>query len=107
MNRPSVLFAAVPILLAVGCATFPDSSSTRLQSEDMIAHSFTAPDPALLKRLTQDKSQQICSKLNGAELSHDESAEVVNLARASVKYPASNKLTGDWKIGERLAHDGA
>ena len=32
---------------------------------------------------------------------------MVKLARASIRYPASGKLVGDWKIGENLAHDGA
>src|SRR5690606_23666264 len=42
-----------------------------------------------------------------APLSQAEAAEVVKLARASIRYPASGKLVGDWKRGEKLAHDGA
>jgi sulfur-oxidizing protein SoxX len=61
----------------------------------------------LLKRLQQDPSQQICSKIGGSQLTPDEAAQVVKLARDSIKLPASGKLVGDWKVGDQLAHDGA
>jgi sulfur-oxidizing protein SoxX len=96
-----------PALLAVGCATYPDQATTRQNAEKMVSESFSAPMPALLKRLVQDKSQQICSKIGGAELTQAEADEVLKLARASIKYPESGKLVGDWKAGDTLAHDGA
>jgi len=94
-------------LIAGGCATHPDPATTRQMAEKMVSEDFTAPDPALLKRLVQDKSQQICSKIGDARLTQEEAAEVVKLARASIQYPASGKLVGNWKIGDVLAHDGA
>jgi len=97
----------VPALVIAGCATYPDPATTRRVAEKMVNESFTAPAPALLKRLAQDKSQQICSKIAGAQLTQEEAAEVVRLARASIKYPPSGKLVGDWKRGDKLAHDGA
>lgn len=96
-----------PVLVAAGCASAPDEATTRQIAEKMVRESFTAPAPNLLKRLDQDRSQQICSKIAGAKLTQEEAAEVVKLARASIKYPASGKLVGDWKIGNKLAHDGA
>src|ERR1043166_3288989 len=102
-----VFLAIVAALAAAGGATFPDPSPTRADAEKMVADSFTAPDPKLLKRLAQDESQQICSKVGDGKLTQKESAEVVKLARASIVYPAAGKLVGDWKIGENLAHDGA
>jgi len=97
----------VPALVIAGCATYPDPATTRRVAEKMVSESFTAPAPALLKRLAQDKSQQICSKIGGAQLTQEEAAEVARLARASIKYPPSGKLVGDWKRGDKLAHDGA
>jgi L-cysteine S-thiosulfotransferase len=94
-------------LIAAGCATYPDQQSTRELAEKMVAESFSAPAPALLKRLEQDKSQQICSKIGGAALTPAEADEVLKLARASIRYPQSGKLLGDWKAGDTLAHDGA
>lgn len=96
-----------PAVIAAGCATFPDPAATRESVEKMVSESFSAPAPALLKRLVQDRSQQLCSKIGDAKLNQEEAAEVVSLARASIKYPASGRLVGDWKEGERLAHDGA
>ena len=72
----------------------------------MVFEAFSA-SPAHLKRLEQDRSQQICSKVGDAKLSPEEAAEVVKLARDSIKYPASGQIVGDWKTGDMLAHDGA
>jgi sulfur-oxidizing protein SoxX len=96
-----------PALIAAGCATFPDAATTRQIAETMVSEDFTAPTPALLKRLEQDRSQRICSRIGDAKLTQEEAAEVVQLARASIQYPASGKLVGDWKAGNTLAHDGA
>jgi sulfur-oxidizing protein SoxX len=101
------LVLGAPAAIALGCATYPDPATTRDIAEKMVSESFTAPAPALLKRLEQDRSQRICSKIGGAKLTQEEAAEVVKLARASIQYPASGKLAGDWKAGESLAHDGA
>jgi sulfur-oxidizing protein SoxX len=101
------LVLGAPAAIALGCATHPDPATTRDIAEKMVSESFTAPTPALLKRLEQDRSQRICSKIGGAKLTQEEAAEVVKLARASIQYPASGKLAGDWKAGESLAHDGA
>ena len=97
----------VPALIAAGCATFPDEATTREIAEKMVREDFTAPEPGLLKRLVQDRSQQICSKIAGARLTQEEAAEVVRLARESIKYPDSGRLVGDWKRGNQLAFDGA
>ena len=94
-------------LVAAGCATFPDPAVTQQAVEKMLREDFTAPSPTHLKRLAQDRSQQICSKIGEAKLTQEESAEVVKLARASIQYPSSGQFVGDWKRGNTLAHDGA
>ena len=95
------------LLIASGCATFPDQATTRQIVEKMVSEDFTAPAPALLKRLAQDRSQLLCSKIGGAKLTPEDTAEVVKLARESIRYPASGKFAGDWQRGNELAHDGA
>lgn len=109
MEKTWLKWAALgaPAVIAAGCATYPDQATTRQIAEKMVSEGFSAPMPALLKRLVQDKSQQICSKIGDAELTQAEAAEVVKLARASIQYPQSGKLVGDWKVGDKLAHDGA
>jgi sulfur-oxidizing protein SoxX len=109
MKNISIRWIALgaPLALLGGCASGPDEATTRQIAEKMVQTSFTAPAPHLLKRLEQDRAQQICSKIGEAKLTQEEAAEVVKLARASFKYPASGKLVGEWKVGEKLAHDGA
>jgi sulfur-oxidizing protein SoxX len=93
-------------LMVAGCASYPDQATTRQMAEKMVFEAFDA-SPAHMKRLEQDRSQQICSKIGNATLSQEEAAEVVKLARASIQYPASGQLSGDWKTGDQLAHDGS
>jgi len=109
MNKTWLKWAVVstPALIAAGCATYPDPATTHRIAEKMVSEDFSAPMPTLLKRLVQDRSQQICSKIGDAKLTQEEAAEVVKLARASIQYPQSGKLVGDWKTGETLALDGA
>ena len=107
MNRNMLKWSTLCIAAIVtGCATFPDTQTTRQAAEKMVSEDFTAPAPELLKRLTQDRSQQICSKIGDAKLTQDEAAEVVKLSRESIRYPTGT-MAGDWKRGNALAHDGA
>lgn len=107
MNRKILwsLYAAIGAL-AAGCATYPDQATTRQMAEKMVFEAFSA-SPAHMKRLEQDRSQQICSKVGDARLTQEEAAEVVRLARESIRYPASGNVIGNWKTGDILAHDGA
>jgi sulfur-oxidizing protein SoxX len=99
--------AVAPVLVAAGCASYPDEATTRQTAEKMVGEAFSATSPAFSRRVVQDRSQQICSKIGNAKLTQQESAEVVKLARASIKYPASGRLVGDWKVGAKLAYDGS
>jgi sulfur-oxidizing protein SoxX len=108
MRDPGLKWAVLGAgaLIAAGCATYPDQATTRQFAEKMVGEGFNA-SPAHAKRLVQDPSQKICSKIADAKLTQAEAAEVVKLARASIQYPKSGKLIGDWKTGNRLAHNGA
>ena len=96
----------VPVLIAAGCASLPDEATTRQIAEGMVKTGFSAT-PEHAKRLVQDKSQQMCSKIGDARLTPGEADEVLKLARASLKYPQSGKLVGDWKVGAKLAYNGS
>lgn len=93
-------------LIIAGCAAFPDEATTRQIGEKMVNEAFPGLPPAYAMRVAQDRSQQICSKIGTAKLTQEESAEVVKRARAAIKYPASGKLAGDWKVGAKLAYNG-
>jgi len=92
--------------MTAGCASYPDEATTRQMAEKMVYDAFDF-SPAHKGRLDQDRSQQICSKIGDAKLTQAEAAEIVKLARESIQYPASGKLSGNWKMGDQLAHDGA
>src|SRR5262245_58622864 len=101
-NRHVLLKRAVLVVVAcaaTSCVSYPDPTETRRVAEKMVSEDFSAPRPELLKRLVQDRSQQICSKIEHAPLTQEEAAEVVKLARDSIRYPQSGKLAGDWKTG--------
>ncbi len=94
------------LVIAAGCATFPDAQTTRELAEKMIATSYPGMPESLTRRTVQDRAQQICSKIGEAKLTQEDAAEVVRLSRESIRYPASGVLVGDWKTGARLAFAG-
>jgi sulfur-oxidizing protein SoxX len=96
----------VPLLVALGCTSFPDAQTTRGLGEKMMAGSYPGMPESLTRRTVQDRAQQICSKIGQAKLTREEAAEVVRLSRESIQYPGSGRLAGDWKVGARLAFAG-
>jgi L-cysteine S-thiosulfotransferase len=102
-----LLLLLAPALLAAGCASFPDRETIRAGGEDAIAHAYPGMPPALVARSSQDASQKLCSKAPEDKLTAEEARQIVESARASIKYPPSGKLVGDWKIGAQLVANGA
>jgi len=97
----------VPALIAAGCASFPDRETIRAEGEDAIAHAYPGMPAALTARASQDASQKLCSKAPEDKLTAEDAMQIVENARASIKYPASGRLVGDWKIGAQLVMNGA
>jgi sulfur-oxidizing protein SoxX len=106
MNRHLALIAASATVV-VGCASFPDAESTRALGEQAVATGYPGMPPVLTQRAAQDAEQRVCSKMGDAKLTSEEAARVVAASRASIKYPASGKLAGDWKLGAKLVASGA
>ena len=92
--------------LVVGCASFPDEASTRALGEQAVAEAYPGMPPALTRRAVQDSEQKLCSRTPDRKLTSEEAAHIVQAARASIKYPPSGKLVGDWKAGEKLVVNG-
>lgn len=106
MKLTKLALLCAPVLVALGCASFPDQATTRNIAEKMVNEAYPGMPAALTKRSVQDQEQQICSKIGDAKLTPQEAAAVMQSSRAAIKYPASGKLAGDWKIGAKLAYDG-
>jgi sulfur-oxidizing protein SoxX len=104
-NTPALLFAAAAV--AFGCASFPDAETTRATGEQLVAEAYPGMPAELTRRAVQDSEQKLCSSTPDQKLTADESARIVQAARASIKYPPSGKLVGDWKVGASLVQNGA
>ena len=106
MNRHAALLVAFASVV-LGCATYPDEPSTRALAEQAVAEGFPGMPAALTRRAVQDEQQKLCSRGPEATLTSDEAARIVEASRASIKYPASGRLKGDWKVGAKLVASGA
>lgn len=107
MRNPLKYYIFIAAALAAwGCASLPDAQTARELGEKMVASSYPGMPKSLTRRAVQDRAQQICSKVGGAQLTQEEAAEVIRLSRESIQYPASGKLADDWKTGARLAYAG-
>jgi len=107
MNLIKWIVPGAPLVFAIGCVSFPDAQTSRQLAEKMVAEAYPGMPESLTNRSHQDQAQQSCSQIGDARLSQEKAAEVIKLSRESMKYPASGKLVGNWKAGEKLAYDGA
>ena len=99
------------------CAALAVAARRRLRDRAAIAadragccsvHSSSLRARAARKLLERRRrtAQASAARSPASKLRPRKRQKVVKLSRASIKYPASGKLVGDWKAGERLAHDG-
>ncbi|MSQ71580.1 MAG: sulfur oxidation c-type cytochrome SoxX [Betaproteobacteria bacterium] len=93
-------------LLVPGCATLTDAEA-ELQSVEMMKYSFKSSGQAGVRRLFRDETQAACSKPPGEELAKAVADKIEKTNLAAIQYPASGKLLGDWREGERIAQSGA
>lgn len=82
----------------------PGVASDRLDS--ILAGAYPDASAEQKRRSVQDDAQKICSKAVAQALKPEDAVKVIENSRASIKYPASGKLMGNWKAGEKLAQDG-
>jgi sulfur-oxidizing protein SoxX len=105
MKPKTILALALCSMWAAGCATrSPDSEAERAVAE-MIKTSFKTRGQATVDRLSQDDAQMLCSKHTG-ELPKDVSDGIEKAQQATLRYPSSGKLMGDWREGQRIAQSG-
>jgi L-cysteine S-thiosulfotransferase len=94
------------VLVVVGCATAPTKEETSAKAAAMLKTSFKASGQAGLDRLDQDETQRACSALDGKAPSKEVAEKIEKLNLVTIKYPADDKLLGDWKNGEKIAQEG-
>lgn len=102
-----VLGALVAAVAAGAGPGAGDAQQDGRQTTEVMRRSFRAAGQAGLDRLDQDEAQAACSRRPADGSIPPEVAE--RIARASVagvKFPADNRLAGDWREGEKIAQSG-
>ena len=105
MQPRMILALALCSIWAAGCATRPSDSEAERALAEMIKASFKTRGQATIDRLSQDDAQALCGKHAG-ELPKDASDAIEKAQQATIRYPSSSKLIGDWRQGERIAQSG-
>ena len=102
------LVAAIATILIAGAASAsaqqkPAVDTTKVDA-DIVAAFPTAPAD-WKSRFVQDDTMKECSIAENAPPKAMADAIKVR-EKAKIEYPADGKLTGDWKVGEKLAQSG-
>jgi sulfur-oxidizing protein SoxX len=106
MTRSSRRAAQSLIVLLASLTACSSPTQTTGDTERIVASGFAAAPPALAARVLQDDSQRACS--TGDAVSRESRAsDIAVQARATMRFPATGRLVGDWKVGEKLAYSGA
>ena len=104
MSRPFSI-AVVSALLITGNADAADTTAIE-RTEAIVGRSFSSATPEERKsRLDQDEVQATCSAQRN-QPTEAAAARILELSRATLKYPEDGRLLGDWKEGEKLASVG-
>jgi sulfur-oxidizing protein SoxX len=95
------------LLLIASCAADQVQNPTdlRLKTQQALQSSFTSAGPEWKARLRQDELQASCSAYRDKP-PDEEAARLLKSQEATLKYPASGSLLGDWKSGEKIAQSG-
>jgi sulfur-oxidizing protein SoxX len=100
----AVATAGTALLVVAGCASAPAPADIDRQAQAVIKASFRDQGIAKVDRLDQDLGQAACS--SDKPPSEAVAQQVMDQARAAVKWPTGGQYIGDWKAGEKLAQNG-
>jgi sulfur-oxidizing protein SoxX len=106
MQPKMILALALSSICVAGCATRPSDSETERAVAEMIKVSFRTRGQATIDRLRQDDAQALCS-MHAGELPKGVSDGIEKAQQATIRFPSSGKLMGDWREGQRIAQSGA
>ena len=84
---------------------FPDDEA-RQRAEQVFREAFTHGNRQMAAKVeAQDEVQALCTRYRN-EPPKDVAEKIERSQAASIRYPASGKLLGDWRQGEKIAQDG-
>jgi L-cysteine S-thiosulfotransferase len=104
MRRSTTAVLLVAALAA--CATGPGESGIDQRAAAVFDQAFEhSGRPDMVARLKQDEAQRVCTQYRNTPPA-EMGAALEKTQLATIQYPASGKLMGDWKQGETIAQDG-
>jgi len=104
MKAAIMLIAGVAVL--AGCATQLSESERQIRAEKMFKEGFSKGNQEIAARVVQqDETQALCSKYP-REVPKEIASRIEKSQQATIRYPASGNLMGDWREGEKIAQDG-
>lgn len=90
----------------VGCVTQLSDDEARQRAEQTFREAFTQGNRQMAARVDrQDEVQALCTKYRN-EPPKNVAEQIEKSQAATIVYPATGKLTGDWRLGEKIAQDG-
>jgi L-cysteine S-thiosulfotransferase len=96
---------ALTLSFAAGCATPVGQTDYRDRAEAAVKSAFAGGDPKIVARVeNQDELQRLCSQHRDA-LPAAVAQSIMAGQRAAIAYPASGRLMGDWREGQKIAED--
>ena len=95
----------VALLALAGCASGPSDDEVRQRAEQVFRESFTHGNRQMAAKVDrQDEVQALCTRYRN-EPPKDVAGRIESTEAAGIRYPASGKLLGDWRRGEKIAQD--
>ncbi|GAB3630143.1 SoxX protein [Pandoraea terrae] len=105
MNK-ALMHALAACGIALACATtVHGETSLDPSAEKVVKAGFAEASPEWQARLTQDQVQALCSKSHN-NLPSEVAKKLEKAQLATIVYPTSGKLLGDWREGEKIAQEG-
>jgi sulfur-oxidizing protein SoxX len=100
-----LLMTAAVVVLA-GCAGGLSDDEARQRAERVFRESFSHGNRQMAAQVEkQDEVQALCTRYRN-EPPKDVADGIERSQAAGIRYPASGKLLGDWRQGEKIAQDG-
>ena len=105
MNKIIVLAASILASTIVSASAQQPTKIDPALVDATIKGTFKSAPAEWQARIVPDEAQRVCSEARG-NLTPDLDKKLVELAKASVAYPADGNVLGDWKKGQQLAQRG-
>jgi len=101
----TLIIAAVLLVSCAGTPPAPSDAELSQRALVMMKQDFAKLGPKWVARLDQDEMQALCSASRD-NVPPDVAAKIQAAQLATIQFPASGKLVGDWRNGEAIAQLG-